>query len=433
MIHCAQGRSRSATLLLAYLMFDQKITYYEAIKFLKSKRPQCQPNDGFQEQLCKFQDRILGRKDEVPPPGSSLIVTSRPTPCGNLQYLRVVSWNIQKGYAHRLQGVVATLKSLNADIILLQDVDFGCKRTQDIDVSKHLAEELGMSVFFAPEFTELYSPQRNFYSQGGGVIGNVILTKHSLNQTEVKFFATQPFVWSEAHQPEPRQGGRLFQAAIIETPLCSVVVTNLHLETECGMAGRLQQFLEAVSLTKAFAKKHGGADYKTIIGGDFSTNVTGASRLTAKANRSWADLSANLTSVGTSEAEFWEREVFYDPTKPQPSQKSFWDSVVLESSNWFGPVKPTPQPPQPAFNGKRILQLDELQIAIDPAVGRFSDPFSKSDDITYTNLVSTSKSDWLLTDNLKVLHKQLGPRQQLSYEVSTGLSDHLYIIVDYGL
>lgn len=48
LIHCAQGRSRSATLLLAYLMFDQKITYYEAIKFLKSKRPQCQPNDGFQ-------------------------------------------------------------------------------------------------------------------------------------------------------------------------------------------------------------------------------------------------------------------------------------------------------------------------------------------------------------------------------------------------
>lgn len=33
---------------------------------------------------------------------------------------------------------------------------------------------------------------------------------------------------------------------------------SLHLETECGMAGRLQQFLEAVSLTKAFAEKHGG-------------------------------------------------------------------------------------------------------------------------------------------------------------------------------
>lgn len=87
-------------------------------------------------------------------------------------HLRSSRTQPRASYAHRLQGVVATLKSLNADIILLQDVDFGCKRTQDIDVSKHLAEELGMSVFFAPEFTELYSPQRNFYSQGGGVIGN---------------------------------------------------------------------------------------------------------------------------------------------------------------------------------------------------------------------------------------------------------------------
>jgi protein-tyrosine phosphatase len=50
-VHCAAGISRSATLVLAYLMIENKWEYEEAYLFLKSKRPIIEPNVGFITQL----------------------------------------------------------------------------------------------------------------------------------------------------------------------------------------------------------------------------------------------------------------------------------------------------------------------------------------------------------------------------------------------
>jgi dual specificity phosphatase 12 len=60
LVHCAQGwyspvlhlyalgRSRSATIILAYLMMHHKMRYTEALKLVQERRPQCNPNPGFQ-------------------------------------------------------------------------------------------------------------------------------------------------------------------------------------------------------------------------------------------------------------------------------------------------------------------------------------------------------------------------------------------------
>ena len=57
-VHCAAGESRSATIVIAYLMYKNKMSYEEAYDFIKNKRNVINPNSGFQEQLKKF-EKIL--------------------------------------------------------------------------------------------------------------------------------------------------------------------------------------------------------------------------------------------------------------------------------------------------------------------------------------------------------------------------------------
>lgn len=51
LVHCRRGISRSAALIIAYLMDTMKMTYDNALLFLKSKKPIVNVNAGFAEQL----------------------------------------------------------------------------------------------------------------------------------------------------------------------------------------------------------------------------------------------------------------------------------------------------------------------------------------------------------------------------------------------
>ncbi|KAI1927858.1 tyrosine protein phosphatase yvh1 [Ophidiomyces ophidiicola] len=53
LIHCAMGKSRSATVCIAFLLHRDPaaIDPAEALMLLRRTRPMCEPNDGFMEQL----------------------------------------------------------------------------------------------------------------------------------------------------------------------------------------------------------------------------------------------------------------------------------------------------------------------------------------------------------------------------------------------
>ncbi|KAL1304817.1 hypothetical protein AAFC00_003745 [Neodothiora populina] len=51
LVHCAMGKSRSATCAIAYLMHRYKITPTEALEQIRQSRPLCEPNEGFMKQL----------------------------------------------------------------------------------------------------------------------------------------------------------------------------------------------------------------------------------------------------------------------------------------------------------------------------------------------------------------------------------------------
>ncbi|CAO2658781.1 Nn.00g065040.m01.CDS01 [Neocucurbitaria sp. VM-36] len=51
LVHCAMGKSRSATVVIAYLMQEHNISPSEALSHVRQARSICEPNDGFMKQL----------------------------------------------------------------------------------------------------------------------------------------------------------------------------------------------------------------------------------------------------------------------------------------------------------------------------------------------------------------------------------------------
>ena len=58
LVNCFAGVSRSATIVIAYLMYKNKWNVQDAITFVRSKRPIINPNYGFVAQLYQLQDKL---------------------------------------------------------------------------------------------------------------------------------------------------------------------------------------------------------------------------------------------------------------------------------------------------------------------------------------------------------------------------------------
>lgn len=59
LVHCFAGKSRSASLVIAYLMKTLKMTYMNAFRYVQSHRAVVEPNLGFELQLYAFEKEIL--------------------------------------------------------------------------------------------------------------------------------------------------------------------------------------------------------------------------------------------------------------------------------------------------------------------------------------------------------------------------------------
>ncbi|KAL5342555.1 protein-tyrosine phosphatase-like protein [Aspergillus crustosus] len=65
LVHCAMGKSRSATVCIAYLLHHQPtaLTPQSTLALLRESRPLCEPNPGFMEQLKVYHE--MGCPDDV--------------------------------------------------------------------------------------------------------------------------------------------------------------------------------------------------------------------------------------------------------------------------------------------------------------------------------------------------------------------------------
>ncbi|XP_029977988.1 dual specificity phosphatase DUPD1-like [Sphaeramia orbicularis] len=63
LVHCARGISRSATLVLSYLMITQNLTVVAAVKTVRQHR-NILPNVGFLKQLCQLDSTLCQQRRE---------------------------------------------------------------------------------------------------------------------------------------------------------------------------------------------------------------------------------------------------------------------------------------------------------------------------------------------------------------------------------
>jgi protein-tyrosine phosphatase len=58
LVHCAQGRSRSVSIILMYLMRSKRLTLKKALLYLKERHKYADPNPGFLIQLKQYQKML---------------------------------------------------------------------------------------------------------------------------------------------------------------------------------------------------------------------------------------------------------------------------------------------------------------------------------------------------------------------------------------
>jgi endonuclease/exonuclease/phosphatase family metal-dependent hydrolase len=89
--------------------------------------------------------------------------------------LKVLTWNIERGA--NPDALAAYINEVEPDVVCLQEVDWGNRRTNNIDVLSQLAHSTSMRGFFSVEFFEIQTPFRPKVLEGGGIQGNAILTR----------------------------------------------------------------------------------------------------------------------------------------------------------------------------------------------------------------------------------------------------------------
>jgi len=59
LVHCMAGQSRSASMIIAYLVQKKKMALSDAIAMVRKVRPSIMPNPGFMMQLQEFENAQL--------------------------------------------------------------------------------------------------------------------------------------------------------------------------------------------------------------------------------------------------------------------------------------------------------------------------------------------------------------------------------------
>lgn len=170
--------------------------------------------------------------------------------------LTVVSWNIERGV--QFQKIVTTLRALEPDVILLQEVDRYCRRSGNRDVARALAQMLGMNWVSAGEYQEIGEAR----GTPAAVTGQAILSREPIADPATIVFADQVSLRWRLNPMQPRRGGRL----ALQATTAGIRFFNLHLESGGDDKLRTRQLEEVIAKSKPYGDR-------AVIAGDFNNDV----------------------------------------------------------------------------------------------------------------------------------------------------------------
>lgn len=79
-MHCVQGISRSTTIILSYMIFTQKTSLDDGLKFIRERRQIANPNMNFMAQLIWFHKRLHSESFESIPVSPRVFLVSSHEP-----------------------------------------------------------------------------------------------------------------------------------------------------------------------------------------------------------------------------------------------------------------------------------------------------------------------------------------------------------------
>jgi len=183
--------------------------------------------------------------------------------------LRVLDWNIDRG--QQLQGVTDFLVGVNADILILQEVDLNARRTNRLNIAEAIARKLEMNYVFGREFQELAQGSKD----SPAYHGQAILSKWPISKPRLIRFSRQSHFW-QPHwflpniEPfQERLGGRVALVAQINVAGRKFVTYNLHLESRGSDALRISQLGEVLLDATGY-----DAECPVIVAGDLNLDAS---------------------------------------------------------------------------------------------------------------------------------------------------------------
>lgn len=310
------------------------------------------------------------------------------------------------------------------DVMAIQEFDISCARSNYRNSPLELARALKMKCVFLCEFEEIYSEKlRNKRSQGGGVHGNGLLTWWDIEKVEV-IDHVEIFNWERDGEKlnEPRKGSRRSLACFLKHPLDpskKILVYSVHLEVFCGIFGRLRQFSQILEHSRSNLSTH---PHQMILG-DLNTMAHGLARFFPK----YCCDAMRWRSVGWSEAEWWQRNLFevtedlageggvncylaahHHPKKPKENLETIQVEQEIEHEMEETEIEDSSSIKEDAGNSKSInnssdtciFTTSELKSLINP---HFFCPFPASRSKTLEMHGYSGKLDWMLLRGWKVL------------------------------
>jgi endonuclease/exonuclease/phosphatase family metal-dependent hydrolase len=209
--------------------------------------------------------------------------------------LNVISWNIERGV--RFGGVLDTLQKLDADVVLLQEVDRYCGRSGGRDVAADLASALGMNWVAAGEFQEIGEATKG----RAALHGQAILSRYPITDAGVLVFAEQASLRWRLNPVQPRRGGRM----ALRARTGGMLVYTAHLESGSNETLRRKQLDEMVRDQQREARP----DERVVLAGDFNNSpVAHSSMFRGIGAARFVDShggTARLTSINSSHPIDW--------------------------------------------------------------------------------------------------------------------------------